>query len=136
MGVFSQNNTIILATVLLIILKISPFGEMMLPYVDKYGISFGILILTIGVLAPIASGKLNSETILQSFISPKSLVAIMVGLLVAYLGGRGVKLMTNEPQVIEGLLIGTVLGVAFLRGVLVAHSLPLGFYRYFIGKSK
>ena len=136
LGVFSQNNTIILATVLLIILKISPFGEMMLPYVDKYGISFGILILTIGVLAPIASGKLNSETILQSFISPKSLIAILVGLLVAYLGGRGVKLMTNEPQVIAGLLIGTVLGVAFCAAYPLAHSLPLGFYRYFIGKSK
>ena len=131
LGVFSQNNTIILATVLLIILKISPFGEMMLPYVDKYGISFGILILTIGVLAPIASGKLNSETILQSFISPKSLVAIMVGLLVAYLGGRGVKLMTNEPQVIAGLLIGTVLGVTFLRCVPVGPLIAAGILSLF-----
>ena len=76
--------------------------------------------------APIASGKLNSETILQSFISPKSLVAILVGLLVAYLGGRGVKLMTNEPQVIAGLLIGTVLGVAFLHGVPVGPLIAAG----------
>lgn len=131
LGVFSQNNTIILATALLIILKISPFGDAMLPYVDKYGISFGILILTIGVLTPIASGKLSSQTILQSFISPKSLIAILVGLLVAYLSGRGVKLMTNEPQVIAGLLIGTVLGVAFLRGVPVGPLIAAGILSLF-----
>lgn len=93
LGVFSQNNTIVLATALLIIIKVSPFGAVLLPYVDKYGLSLGILILTIGVLTPIASGKLSSEMILQSFVSPKSLIAILVGLLVAYLGGRGVKLM-------------------------------------------
>lgn len=131
LGVFSQNNTIVLATALLIIIKVSPFGAVLLPYVDKYGLSLGILILTIGVLTPIASGKLSSETILQSFVSPKSLIAILVGLLVAYLGGRGVKLMTNEPQVIAGLLIGTVLGVAFLRGVPVGPLIAAGILSLF-----
>lgn len=131
LGVFSQNNTIVLATALLIIIKVSPFGAVLLPYVDKYGLSLGILILTIGVLTPIASGKLSSETILQSFVSPKSLIAILVGLLVAYLGGRGVKLMTNEPQVIAGLLIGTVLSVAFLRGVPVGPLIAAGILSLF-----
>lgn len=131
LGVFSQNNTIVLATALLIIIKVSPFGAVLLPYVDKYGLSLGILILTIGVLTPIASGKLSSETILQSFVSPKSLIAILVGLLVAYLGGRGVKLMISEPQVIAGLLIGTVLGVAFLRGVPVGPLIAAGILSLF-----
>ncbi|STZ56192.1 Protein of uncharacterised function (DUF441) [Moraxella lacunata] len=131
LGVFSQNNTIVLATALLIIIKVSPFGAVLLPYVDKYGLSLGILILTIGVLTPIASGKLSSETILQSFVSPKSLIAILVGLLVAYLGGRGVKLMTAEPSVIAGLLIGTVLGVAFLRGVPVGPLIAAGILSLF-----
>ncbi|STZ08373.1 Protein of uncharacterised function (DUF441) [Moraxella caprae] len=131
LGVFSQNNTIVLATALLIIIKVSPFGAVLLPYVNKYGLSLGILILTIGVLTPIASGKLSSETILQSFVSPKSLIAILVGLLVAYLGGRGVKLMISEPQVIAGLLIGTVLGVAFLRGVPVGPLIAAGILSLF-----
>lgn len=131
LGVFSQNNTIVLATALLIIIRVSPFGAVLLLYVDKYGLSLGILILTIGVLTPIASGKLSSETILQSFVSPKSLIAILVGLLVAYLGGRGVKLMISEPQVIAGLLIGTVLGVAFLRGVPVGPLIAAGILSLF-----
>lgn len=51
----------------------------------------------------------------------KSLTAIAIGLLVAWLGGRGVSLMTSQPNVVAGLLIGTVAGVALLRGVPVGH---------------
>ncbi|WP_066805444.1 DUF441 domain-containing protein [Moraxella oblonga] len=131
LGVFSQNNTIISATAFLIIIKVSPFNGVLMPYIDKYGLSLGILILTIGVLTPIASGKLSSEVIIKSFVSPKSLLAIGVGLLVAYLGGRGVKLMTTEPSVIAGLLIGTVLGVAFLRGVPVGPLIAAGILSLF-----
>lgn len=131
LGVFSQNHTIIIATASLIIIKVSPFNDYLMPHIDKYGLNLGILILTIGVLTPIASGKISSQTILQSFISPKSLLAIAVGLLVAYLGGRGVKLMTAEPSVIAGLLIGTVLGVAFLRGVPVGPLIAAGILSLF-----
>lgn len=131
LGVFSQNNTIILAAAFLIIIKVSPFNSVLMPYIDKYGLTLGILILTIGVLAPIASGKIDGDTILKSFVSIKSLVAIAVGLLVAYLGGRGVKLMTAEPSVIAGLLIGTVLGVAFLRGVPVGPLIAAGILSLF-----
>ena len=131
LGVFSQNNTIIIATALLIIIKVSPFNDFLMPYFDKYGLTLGILILTIGVLTPIASGKIDAQTILKSFVSAKSLLAILVGLLVAYLGGRGVKLMTAEPSVIAGLLIGTVLGVAFLRGVPVGPLIAAGILSLF-----
>ncbi|MBE9579766.1 MULTISPECIES: DUF441 domain-containing protein [Moraxella] len=134
LGVFSQNNTIIIATALLIVVKVSPLNAQLMPVVEKYGLSLGILILTIGVLAPIASGKISGEVILKSFVSVKSLLAIAVGVLVAYLGGRGVKLMTDEPSVIAGLLIGTVAGVALLRGVPVGPLIAAGILSLFYWK--
>lgn len=134
LGVFSQNNTIIIAATLLIIVKVSPLNAQLMPVVEKYGLSLGILILTIGVLAPIASGKISGEVILKSFVSVKSLLAIAVGVLVAYLGGRGVKLMTDEPSVIAGLLIGTVAGVALLRGVPVGPLIAAGILSLFYWK--
>lgn len=134
LGVFSQNNTIIMATALLIIIKVSPLNAHIMPVVEKYGLSLGILILTVGVLAPIAGGKIGAEVILKSFVSIKSLLAIAVGVLVAYLGGRGVKLMTDEPSVIAGLLIGTVAGVALLRGVPVGPLIAAGILSLFYWK--
>ncbi|EMD0738111.1 DUF441 family protein, partial [Acinetobacter baumannii] len=64
----------------------------------------------------------------------KSLVAIAIGLLVAWLGGRGVKLMSSQPDVVAGLLIGTVAGVALLRGVPVGPLIAAGLLSLFIGK--
>ena len=72
-----------------------------------------------GVMAPLASGKMSLQTIGESFLHWKSLLAIGVGLLVAYLGGRGATLMGTQPTVVAGLLIGTVLGVALFKGVIL-----------------
>ena len=58
-----------------------------------------------------------------------------IGLFVAWLGGRGVKLMTHQPNVVAGLLIGTVAGVALLRGVPVGPLIAAGVLSLFIGQS-
>lgn len=131
-GIFSHNTTVTIAAAVLIVLKITPLNEL-LPYVQQHGLNIGIIILTIGVLTPIASGKIPGDSILKSFLSWKSLLAIAIGLFVAWLGGRGVKLMSSQPDVVAGLLIGTVAGVAVLRGVPVGPLIAAGILSLLIG---
>lgn len=133
-GIFSQNTAVTIAAVVLIVFRITPLSEFF-PLLQQHGLNLGIIILTIGVLTPIASGKLPGEAILKSFLSWKSLLAIAIGIFVAWLGGRGVKLMTNQPDVVAGLLIGTVAGVAVLRGVPVGPLIAAGILTLFIGYS-
>ena len=131
-GIFSHNTAVTIAAAVLIVLKITPLNEL-LPYIQQHGLNIGIIILTIGVLAPIASGKIPGDSILKSFLSWKSLLAIAIGLFVAWLGGRGVKLMSSQPDVVAGLLIGTVAGVAILRGVPVGPLIAAGILSLLIG---
>jgi len=131
-GIFSHNTAVTIAAAVLIVLKITPLNEL-LPYVQQHGLNIGIIILTIGVLTPIASGKIPGDSILKSFLSWKSLLAIAIGLFVAWLGGRGVKLMSSQPDVVAGLLIGTVAGVAVLRGVPVGPLIAAGILSLLIG---
>lgn len=133
-GIFSHNSAVTIAAGVLIVFKITPLSEFF-PLLQQHGLNIGIVILTIGVLTPIASGKIPGETILKSFLSWKSLLAIAIGLFVAWLGGRGVKLMTHQPNVVAGLLIGTVAGVALLRGVPVGPLIAAGVLSLFIGQS-
>lgn len=133
-GIFSQNTAVTIAAAVLIVFRITPLSEFF-PFLQQHGLNLGIIILTIGVLTPIASGKLPGEAILKSFLSWKSLLAIAIGIFVAWLGGRGVKLMTNQPDVVAGLLIGTVAGVAVLRGVPVGPLIAAGILTLFIGYS-
>ena len=52
--------------------------------------------------------------------------------IVAWLGGRGVNFMSVQPSVIGGLLIGTVIGVAFFRGVPVGPLIAAGIVSLFV----
>ncbi|MDM1487257.1 DUF441 domain-containing protein [Acinetobacter towneri] len=133
-GIFSQNTAVTIAAAVLIVFRITPLSEFF-PLLQQHGLNIGIIILTIGVLTPIASGKIPGDTILKSFLSWKSLLAVAIGVFVAWLGGRGVKLMTNQPDVVAGLLIGTVAGVAVLRGVPVGPLIAAGILTLFIGYS-
>jgi uncharacterized membrane protein (DUF441 family) len=86
----------------------------------------GILLLTIAVIAPIASEQVSSKALMTSFASWRSLLAIVVGLLVTWLGARGVNLMKVDPNVVTGLMIGTVAGVVLFRGVAVGPLIAAG----------
>ncbi|MGR3977764.1 DUF441 domain-containing protein [Acinetobacter sp. 1207_04] len=133
-GIFSHNTAVTIAAGVLIVFRITPLSQFF-PLLQTHGLEVGIIILTIGVLTPIASGKIPGEEILKSFLSWKSLLAIAIGILVAWLGGRGVKLMSNQPNVVAGLLIGTVAGVALLRGVPVGPLIAAGLLSLLIGQS-
>ncbi|MBU3848757.1 MAG: DUF441 domain-containing protein [Candidatus Acinetobacter avistercoris] len=133
-GVLSQNTAVTIAAAVLIVFRITPLSEFF-PLLQQHGLNIGIIILTIGVLTPIASGAIAGNDILKSFLSWKSLLAIAIGVFVAWLGGRGVQLMSNQPNIVAGLLIGTVAGVAILRGVPVGPLIAAGILSLLIGSS-
>ncbi|MFD2116671.1 DUF441 domain-containing protein [Paenibacillus yanchengensis] len=133
LGLFSNNTPLTIAMIVLLLLRVMNVQQAF-PWLEKYGLNIGIIILTIGVMAPIASGKLTMQTIFQSFFHWKSLLAVGIGMLVAYLGGRGATLMTHQPTIVAGLLIGTILGVALFRGVPVGPLIAAGILSILIGK--
>lgn len=133
LGIISSNNTITIAMLVLLLLRVLGLQQTF-PWLEKYGLTIGIIILTIGVMTPLASGKISLQMIGQSFLHWKSLAAIGIGILVAYLGGRGVVLMGSQPTVVAGLLIGTLIGVAFFKGVPVGPLIAAGILSLVIGR--
>lgn len=62
--------------------------------------------------------------------------AIAVGVIVSWLGGAcGVTLMGSQPQLVAGLLVGTVLGAALFRGVPVGPLIAAGLVSLIVGNS-
>ncbi len=95
LGFISHNTTVAISILVLIIVRVTPLNAFF-PRVEKQGLTVGIIILTIGVMAPIASGTLPPSTLIHSFMNWKSLLAIAVGVFVSWLGGRGVSLMGSS----------------------------------------
>jgi len=131
LGIIGNNSSISISVAVLLLLRLIHFDKSFV-YLERYGLQIGIIILTIGVLAPVASGKITPDMIGKSFTDWKALLAIAVGIFVAYLGGRGAHLLTANPLIVTGLLVGTIIGVTFLRGVPVGPLIAAGILSLFL----
>ncbi|ELQ6171447.1 DUF441 domain-containing protein [Cronobacter dublinensis] len=133
LGFVSHNMAVTVSVLVLIVIRMTPLSAWF-PWVEKQGVTVGIIILTISVMAPIASGTLPTSTLFHAFLNWKSLVAIAVGIFVSWLGGKGVALMGSQPSIVAGLLVGTVIGVALFRGVPVGPLIAAGLVSLLIGR--
>lgn len=133
LGVLSNNSSVTISATVLLLMQ-QTFLVNYMPLVEKYGLTIGIIILTIGVLSPIVSGRIALPSF-SALLNWKMWLAVGVGILVAWLGGRGVSLMGGQPILLTGLLIGTIIGVAFLGGIPVGPLIAAGILSLFVGKS-
>lgn len=132
LGLVSQNSAVTISAAVLLIMQQTLLSKY-LTFVDQYGLKIGIIILTIGVLAPLVSGRISLPELAQ-ILNWKMALAIAAGILVAWLGGRGVGLMSGQPILVTGLLIGTIIGVALLGGVPVGPLIAAGIISLVVGK--
>ncbi len=83
---------------MLLLLKIVGLDSKIFSILQSKGINWGVTIITIAVLAPIASGEIGFRDLAASFKSPFAWIALISGMLVALLAKGGVKLLANDPQ--------------------------------------
>lgn len=100
LGFISHNTTVAISILVLIIVRVTPLNTFF-PWIEKQGLTIGIIILTIGVMAPIASGTLPASTLLHSFVNWKSLVAIAVGIF-CFVAGRTRRDADEQPALAGG----------------------------------
>lgn len=124
LGYFSKNGAIWISASVLLMVQQTVLMRY-LPQADRPLISLGILILTIGILSPLVSGKVPLPPVSQLF-DLKLLVAVLTGIFVAWLAGRGIGVMQSQPNLIIGLLVGTVIGVTFFNGIPVGPLIAGG----------
>ena len=132
LGLLSHNSAITISAAVLLIMQ-QTFLSQYIPWIDQYCLKLGIMILTLGVLSPLVSGKIPLPE-LSAFIHWKMFSSIGVGILVAWLAGQGVDLMTNQPVLVTGLMIGTVIGVSFFGGIPVGPLIAAGILALLLGK--
>ncbi|MCX8746145.1 DUF441 domain-containing protein [Snodgrassella alvi] len=125
LGIFGHNPSVTISALIILLVQQTPLLKYA-PLLEKYGLQLGIMLLMIGVLAPLITGKVQPAQIAALASSWKTIAAVVVGIVVAWLGGRGVQLMQMNPTIVTGLMIGTIIGVAFLRGVPVGPLIAAG----------
>ena len=134
LSLVGHNMTVVYATVIVLAVKILSqvtSTPVMLDWLGGHGLQLGIIILTAAILVPIANGTVTLSTMIEAFKSLPGVVALIAGLLAAISGGLGVPLMQENPNVIPALIVGTMAGVFFFKGIAVGPLIAAGF-TYFV----
>jgi uncharacterized membrane protein (DUF441 family) len=125
LSVIGNNHTVaIAALVLLLIQKLELVTW--LPIIESYGMNLGIIILTLAVLSPLAQGRISTAEVLGIFKAPTGIIAIIIGITVAWIAGHGVVFMKEAPEITTALIVGTIVGVCFFRGLPVGPLIAGG----------
>ena len=132
LGVISQNNSITISATILLLMQQTALVQFV-PLIEKHGLNIGIIILTVSVLSPLVSGRIQIPPA-AGFLNLKMAAAVAIGIFVAWIAGRSVPLMGQQPVLMTGLLIGTVIGVTFMGGIPVGPLIAAGILSFVVGK--
>jgi uncharacterized membrane protein (DUF441 family) len=125
LGLAGKNPLVTWAAVVLLGLKLMGLDQV-LELLDVWGIQIGLSVLTVTVLVPFATGESGPADINQVLTGVKGLTAAAAGVLAAWLGSRGLEALSTSPEIITGVLVGTILGTVFLKGVPVGPLVAVG----------
>ncbi|MFQ9121883.1 MAG: DUF441 domain-containing protein [Haemophilus parainfluenzae] len=132
LGLISQNSAITISAAVLLIMQQTLLSKY-IPILEQYGVKIGIIILTIGVLSAVSVGK--NPTARSQFIFKLENGRFYFNRGIRRMArGKGVPLMSEQPVLVTGLLIGTIIGVSFLGGIPVGPLIAAGILAVLIGK--
>jgi uncharacterized membrane protein (DUF441 family) len=124
-GLLGRSHIITTAACILLVVKLIHLDRY-LPSIERRGLELGLLFLTMGVLVPFASEKINMKDIVNVFTSWPGIIALCGGAIATYMNGKGLDLLKVDPQLIVGLVIGSIFGIIFLRGIPVGPLMAAG----------
>jgi uncharacterized membrane protein (DUF441 family) len=124
-GLIGRSHIITTAACILLVVKLISLDRY-LPAIERRGLELGLLFLTMGVLVPFASERISSKDVLSVFTSWPGIIALIGGAIATYMNGKGLELLKVDPQLIVGLVIGSIFGILFLRGIPVGPLMAAG----------
>ena len=124
-GLLFNNHLIASAAGSLLVLKLIKLQSILYLF-ERRAIDIGLLFLLIAVLVPFALDRIGIKDIWLTFQSIPGVIAVIGGIVAAYLCGQGLVLLQLQPEVVVGLVIGTVIGVSLLKGIPVGPLAAAG----------
>ena len=125
-ALIAKNNSLILAVSVLIAIKLIGLDQKIFPVLQSKGINWGVTVITIAVLVPIATGDIGFKQLGEAMKSSYAWIALGAGILVALIAKNGIVLLENDPHITAALVFGTILAVSLFKGVAVGPLIGAG----------
>ncbi|MGO4888687.1 DUF441 domain-containing protein [Anaerobacillus sp. MEB173] len=125
-GIIAKNQSLTIAVVVLLAIKLLGLGDKGFPYLQQKGIHIGVTVITIAVLVPIVTGEIGFKDLLEAMKSSYAWIALGSGIFVAIIAANGIQLLQNDPHITVALVFGTILAIALFNGVAVGPLIGAG----------
>ena len=125
-GYIAKNQSLFVAVTVLLVLKVLMVDAKFFTFIQSRGINWGVTIITIAVLTPIASGEIGFKDLADALKSVYAWIALLSGMAVALLAKGGVTLLAKDPHITTALVFGTILAVSLFQGVAVGPLIGAG----------
>ncbi len=102
------------------------------PLVERRGLEIGLLFLMLAVLVPFAKGKISGNDILSSFTTLPGLFALLGGALATFMNKQGLTMLKLDPELMVGLVIGSIIGIIGFGGIPVGPLMAAGLTAFFL----
>ncbi len=116
-GILGHSHLVSVACCILLLIQYSGLEYLLLPFLEGKGLAIGLLILMLYLLLPLSLNQLNFAQVRYNFSTLTGLTALGGGALATLLNNQGLFLLSEQPELIFSLTIGTILGTVFARGV-------------------
>jgi uncharacterized membrane protein (DUF441 family) len=116
-GIIGRASVLATAASILLVMKLSHL-ERFFPGLERRGLEIGLLCLMIVVLIPlISTDRVSTRDLLSSFFTLPGILGIAGGLMATYFNGQGLGLLRSAPELMLSIVIGSIIGIVFLKGI-------------------
>lgn len=116
LGIVGRNHLVWTASLILLAIRVCRL-DFLYPALEDWGVRAGLTLLVLAIMVPFVSGSIRFEGLWNTLRTPPGLLAAVTGAVAAYLGKLGVDGMRTYPEIVVGLVVGSILGASLLRGV-------------------
>ena len=131
MGLLGKSNVIATAACLLLVLELSSLSGFF-PLLHDKGIELGLLFLLLAVLVPFADGRVKTKHFKKTFTSFSGIFGILGGIAATYMNGQGLALLQVHPELMLGIVIGSLTGIVFFEGQPVGPLMAAGIMAFLL----
>lgn len=121
----AKNRNMSIAAIIMFIISFSN-NEKPIAFVENYFLDIGMIFLMMWMLAPLMKSGNSITTDMKSLLNFNGVIAFLSGVFVAVLAAKGVTFLKGSVDVLTGVIMGSIIGIAVLGGVPVGPLIASG----------
>lgn len=125
LGILGGSQIIAVSATVLILLQLVKM-DIFFPFIEDWGIEIGLTFLVMSVLVPFVSGNVSNSQVFRTCFSLPGLIAVLSGIVATKLNCRGLELLQVAPSIMIGIVLGSIVGVVFFKGIPVGPLMAGG----------